>query len=126
MIHKKTSRLGVVKKSEILMRLLAGENLDESYRRLTAPQMRDLRDFLEAQVVHLSGHGDTPLSKADITQKLEPVPNYYYKQDCREPLEACFNETCLASNPICFSNKMKSQLAVIRDLLMPHLQNESA
>ncbi|HQV30288.1 MAG TPA: hypothetical protein PKV71_00345 [Calditrichia bacterium] len=115
-------RLGVVKKTEILMALLHGGNFQEHLKKLSAPQLQDLRNFLEKQLIHLSAKADgEQLTLTDIKGHLEPIPNYYYKQDCREPMDACFNETCLASNPSCFSRKMNGQIEVLLNLLKPNL-----
>ena len=116
-------KLGIIKKTEILLRLVQDDQtLDDIYQQLTAPQMQDLRNYLEQQIVHFSALRDEePLTVATIKAKLEPVPNYYHNQYCREPLEACINETCMASNPSCFSNKMKTQLKVTLAILRTYL-----
>lgn len=120
-------RLGVIKKSEMLLHLLRGEMLDKDLKKLSAPQLQDLRNFLENQIKHLSEDSEGGgYSLTDIKNHLEPIPNYYYKQDCREPLEACFNETCLASNPSCFSNKMRGQVGEILTLLKPLLEGQNS
>ena len=81
MIQKKSSKLGAVKKSEILIRLLAGETLEEAYRRLSAPQMRELRDFLEEQIVHLSADTANPMTTAAYfhTARIEGVSSILLK-----------------------------------------------
>lgn len=119
------NKLGVIKKAEVTLKLLQGKAaIEDIYPRLNAFQMQDLRDYLEQQVIHFSALKDeTPLTLAEIKSKLEPIPNYYYKQDCREPVDACFNETCIASYPSCFSNKMKTQLKVILELLQEYTQS---
>ena len=116
-------KLGIIKKTEILLRLVQDDQpLDDIYQQLTAPQMQDLRNYLEQQIVHFSALRDEqPLTVEAIKAKLEPVPNYYHNQYCREPLEACINETCMASNPSCFSNKMKTQLKVTLAILRTYL-----
>ncbi len=119
------NKLGVIKKAEVVLKLLQDHTaIEDIYPRLNAFQMQDLRDYLEQQVVHFSALRDeTPLTLAEIKSKLEPIPNYYYKQDCREPMDACFNETCIASYPGCFSNKMKTQLKVILEMLREYTQS---
>lgn len=115
-------KIGITTRSEILLKLIHQEDWADTVSRLTAPQLQDLRNFLEQQVVHLSASsGGQKLTEEALRSKLEPVPNYYYKQDCREPLEACINETCLASNPGCFSKKMHTQLEVILSVLREYL-----
>ena len=117
------NKLSVVKKTELLLMLLNGEGrFEETYSKLNAFQMQDLRNFLEYQIMHFSALKDEhPLTLAEIKSRLEPVPNYYYKQDCREPLDSCYNETCIASYPGCFSKKMNTQFKVILDILREYL-----
>lgn len=121
MLTKRTKRkLGVVKRAEILLKLTGqdADAFDDAYKSFSAQQARELRDFLEQQVLHFSKKKDEEaFSLEAVKEKMEPIPNYFYKQDCREPMESCFNETCLASNPGCFKKKIKGQLAVILDLL---------
>ena len=122
LLKSPNKELGISRKAQILLQLLDKEPPADIFADLSAPQLQDLRDFLESQILHLASLRDQgQLSLAEIKGRLEPVPNYYYKQDCREPLEACLNETCLASNPICFSNKMKSQIQVILMILQGYL-----
>lgn len=117
------NKLSVIKKTEILLKLINGDgNIEELYANLSAFQMQDLRNFLEHQILHFSAQQDTnPLTLAEIKSRLEPIPNYYYKQDCREPLDACYNETCIASYPSCFSKKMKTQLKIIVEMLREYI-----
>jgi len=121
-------KLGVVQKTNILLSILANTTLDNTdVSKLSAPQLQDLRDFLEQQIHHFSALQDeTPLTFENIKNQLEPIPNYYHKQDCREPLEACYNETCLASNPTCFSKKMRSQIGVLIETLNKYILPEQA
>jgi hypothetical protein len=124
MLGKSTkNKLGIVRKTEILLKLLNGEDgVEEIYPKLSAFQMQDLRNFLENQILHFSARQDeNPLTLAELKSRLEPIPNYYYKQDCREPLDSCYNETCIASYPGCFSKKMKTQFDIILELLKQYL-----
>lgn len=117
------NKLSVIKKTEILLKFINGDgNIEELYANLSAFQMQDLRNFLEHQILHFSAQQDNnPLTLAEIKSRLEPIPNYYYKQDCREPLDACYNETCIASYPSCFSKKMKTQLKIIVEMLREYI-----
>ena len=119
-------KLGVVQKTNILLSFLANATVDSTdISNLSAPQMQDLRNFLEQQIRHFSALQDEKgLMLEDIKNQLEPIPNYYHKQDCREPLEACYNETCLASNPTCFSKKMRSQIRVLVEILNKYILPE--
>lgn len=117
-------KLSPFRKTEIMLKLINGGNIEEIIQSLTAVQLQELRNFLEHQILHLStATDDSPLTLAEIKANFEPIPNYYWSQDCREPLESCYNETCLASNPGCFSRKMKKQLLVLLTRLHPYLES---
>ncbi len=125
MFQKATKKkLGVIDKTEVLLRFLYDrDSLDDFCARLSARQMQELRDFLENQVAFFSARQDeNPQKIEDIKQRYEPIPNYYHKQYCREPMDACFAETCLSSNPSCFSKKMRLQLQVLINQLDHYVQ----
>ena len=65
-------KLGIIKKTEILLRLVQDDQpLDDIYQQLTAPQMQDLRNYLEQQIVHFSALRDEqPLTVEAIKAKL--------------------------------------------------------
>ncbi|RMF60388.1 MAG: hypothetical protein D6748_04195 [Calditrichaeota bacterium] len=118
----KKSHIGYFRKAIFLMQLIRGGDLGSIIDPLNAHQLQELRNFLEDQIIYLSNKRDlNPLTLAEIKTNLEPIPNYYWAQDCREPLEACFNETCLTSNSQCFSKKMKQQINALIKILKPYL-----
>jgi len=121
-----SKKLSVVQKTNILLSILANATVDSTdIANLSAPQMQDLRNFLEQQIRHFSALQDEKaLTPEDIKNQLEPIPNYYHKQDCREPLEACYNETCLVSESTCFSKKMRSQIRVLVEILNKYILPE--
>ncbi len=118
-------KISPLTKTLVMIRLIESpETLPELFKNLTAPQMQDLRNYLIDQIIYISGlMGEVPLSKAEILSQMEPVPNYYHKQYCREPLDACINESCMASNPSCFSKKMRTQIDVLVNIILSYLRN---
>jgi len=118
MIRPRGDHLSVIKKAELLLRILNKENLEKILEQFTPGQLQEIRNYLESQVLLLT---DSDFTITDIKSHFEPIPNYYYRQDCREPLEACFNETCMANNPQCFSNKMRGQINVLLSMLSEHM-----
>jgi hypothetical protein len=83
-----------------------------------AIQMQELRDFLMMQLKNVHMHkGNASFDEEEIRKKMVPIQTYFQSMDCREPIDACFSETCLGSNPACFSNKMKGQIEVILEEL---------
>lgn len=121
-------KLNIIQRTDILLKLVhQEEEPGQIFARLNAHQLQELRNFLENQILHFSKlKDDTPLSLSGIKEKLEPIPNYYYKQDCREPIDACYNETCITSYPQCFSKKMKLQLKVILELFSKYTEPQTA
>lgn len=125
-VKKKPKQLSTSNKINILLEMMQANFDLARYDDLTAPELRSLRDFLLEQVIHLSPgkkYGD--IVKNAVMDKFEPIPKYFHRQVCREPLEACYNETCMASNPLCFSRKMKGQVELLVSELQPVIQTTS-
>jgi hypothetical protein len=118
------NEIPAIKRGQILLTIQKGKDLEAAIADMTALQLRELRNFLEEEIKYLSHLKDeAPLELSDIKSKYEPGPNYYYKNDCREPLESCLNETCFQTNQDCFSRKMRSHIEVLSILLEPYLHN---
>ncbi len=122
---KKTKRtIGLLNRAKLMERIAMGQDVSDMLKSFSAPQLQEVRSFLMDSLIYISQSNDeTPLTISKIKEQFEPIPNYYYRQDCREPLEACFNETCMASNPGCFSRKMQGQISVLLKLINQYLQN---
>lgn len=88
---------------------------------LSAHQLQELRDFLENELLYLTSMNERSLTRERIRAKYPSIHDYYYSYDCRETLDACYNETCLALNPNCFSRKMREQIKVLLDMLGVYL-----
>ncbi len=125
MIKKTQKHVGLLNRAKIMESIVLGKDIEELLKTFSAPQLQELRTFLLDEVVYLSREMDeSPKTISEVKALFEPIPNYYYRQDCREPLEACYNETCFASNPGCFSRKMFAQIAVLLKLLRSYLQGQ--
>ena len=125
MLKKSLKKISVIKLGEILLKIQEGKSLQSIISNFSASEMKQIRNFLESEVQYLSGLRDKPpLSLADIKSNFEPTPDYFYKQDCREPLESCLNETCFTSNPVCFSRKIKLHIEILIKLLTPYLEKQ--
>jgi hypothetical protein len=112
----------VIKKAQILLKLLNKEEIESTFSEFSAIQLKNLRNFFEEEVYHVSAkHDSEPIPSNSLKARYEPVDRYYTRQDCREPIEACTSETCYTSNPICFSRKMESQINVLTDILKSYL-----
>jgi hypothetical protein len=118
-------KVPILRKAQILLKLMSKEEIESFYSELSAIQLKDLRNFFEEEVCHLSSINDTsPLSRENLKAKYEPVDRYYTRQDCREPMEACTSETCYTSNPICFSRKMETHINILTEILKTYLFKE--
>ncbi|MGH1364027.1 MAG: hypothetical protein ACRBF0_10755 [Calditrichia bacterium] len=115
-------KLGFLQKAKLSNSLLLGENTSHYTKGLSAVEMQQLRDYFEQQILYYSSKQDRKkLVIQDLKEAIGPVPNYYHKQDCREPIEACLNETCIASYPPCFSRKMEGQINALAKILRPYI-----
>ncbi len=118
--HQK--EVSVIKKAQILLKLLNKEEIESAFSEFSAIQLKNLRDFFEEEVYHVAAKQDPESIPANsLKARYEPVDRYYTRQDCREPIEACTSETCYTSNPICFSRKMESHINVLTDILKSYL-----
>ncbi|OPX34076.1 hypothetical protein B1H10_04425 [candidate division KSB1 bacterium 4484_188] len=118
-------KLSTVQRGAILLKIQNGESVDSILSKMSAEEHKELRDFLETELLYLSELRDEKrLNLSQIKSNYEPAPNYYYKQDCHEPLESCLNETCLNANPDCFSRKMRTHIDVLIKLLTPFLEKQ--
>ncbi len=105
--------LSTLKKAQILLKILRQDDPEEFYQELSSLEMRELRNFLEDEIIFLNGAENPGITKEQLRKAYPSVQEYYRKQDCHEPLEACIDESCLKSNPVCFSFKMRTHLEVL-------------
>ncbi|GAB4173030.1 MAG: hypothetical protein Kow00108_07810 [Calditrichia bacterium] len=114
-LKKKINRyIGFNEKLQILKMIAEKKDFENWKIKLKAPQFQELRNFLLLQLKNYSTKiSQEPFDEEKIKKKMVPVQTYFQSMDCREPLDACFSETCLGSNPACFSNKMRGQIDVI-------------
>ena len=118
MPNSASKKISLMDKGQILLKIKDEESLDQYFSRLSAIQLKDLRDFLEEEVVYLTKiHNNGGISKTKIKNEYESVDAYFHRQDCREPYESCANETCYTTNPICFGRKMESHIEKLIKLI---------
>lgn len=113
-----------MQKAEFLVKLINNQDGEELISGLSATQLQKLRDFLENELLFLTSNNGAQLTREKLKSKYKPIPDYYHSYDCRESLDSCYNEACLASNPNCFSRKVKEQIKITLDLLTRHLRKE--
>lgn len=106
--------ISLAEKAKIMERLNEKKYYKDWGIKYSAFQMQELRnflmDYLEQQNVKIS---KTKFEPEKVKSKMVPVHKYFHGQDCVASLDACENETCLASEPNCFSKKIKGQVEVI-------------
>lgn len=126
MLLKNTSKtLSILQKARLSTDLASGIPLSEALKGFSASEMQQVRNYLKEQILHYSASLDRKqLMTQDLDEAVGPIPNYYHRQDCREPLEACLNETCISSFPQCFSRKMNEQSASLAEILFPYLMRQ--
>lgn len=122
-----SQKLSLFQRTEILMRILDKQELETIFNSLTALQMKDLRNFLEDELLYMAAINKEPImGKSIIRSKYMPVSDYYRQQNCGERLESCMDESCHPTNAVCFSMKMASHIHRLLDLLKPYLEKSTA
>lgn len=122
-----TNKLSLFQRTEAMMKIIDAEDLETFFSHLSALQMRDLRNFLENQLIYLTMLNKEPvIGQSIIRAKYEPAGEYFRRQNCGEPLESCLDESCHPNNPVCFGMKISLQIRVLRDLLKPYLEKPAA
>jgi hypothetical protein len=117
-----TQMLSIFQRSEAMMKIIDAEELETFFSHLSALQMKNLRNFLENQLIYLATMKKEPvMGQSIIRAKYEPAGEYFRRQNCGEPLESCLDESCHPNNPVCFSLKMSLQIKVLQDLLKTYL-----
>jgi hypothetical protein len=125
MKSNETKKLSTIQKAKILKEIIDGKPIDQHFHDFSALQMKNLRDFLEKELIYVSNLQDkNPLDIESIKSRYVKASEYYRNQDCSEPLESCLDESCYTSNPICFSMKMSSHILVLQENLIPYLKKE--
>jgi hypothetical protein len=60
-------------------------------------------------------------SQSDVFKRLKSVELYKSEVDCREPLQRCEANDCIAQNPDCVKNKLKEQIVRLFQLIAEYL-----
>jgi hypothetical protein len=57
-------------------------------------------------------------SRHNITNRMELTTNYQYRVGCIQRVDYCRGNICISTHPTCAGNKLKSQVLVLRDILI--------
>ncbi|MBN2366540.1 MAG: hypothetical protein EH225_11555 [Calditrichaeota bacterium] len=120
-MKNQASHLSLIQRSRILLQVLRKDDPETLYADLTSIQLKEMRNFLEQEIIFLSRARGLTISEDDLRRGYPSVQEYYRKQDCHEPLESCIDETCLLSNPVCFGMKMKNQIGTLLEKLVEYI-----
>lgn len=121
MTRNSNKKFSLFEKVELMMKLIRNEDCEEIISKLTVVQLKELRNFLENELLFLASLHNDSLSINKIKSKYPSIHDYYYTYDCREELDSCYNESCFPSNPNCFSRKMREQIDVLISQLKKYL-----
>ncbi len=124
--RKNTKYLSLSDKLNVMEKLAAREKFDTWEIKFNAYEMKELRDFLTDYIEQYNKKilkRDFDLQK--IREKMVPIQVYFRNEDCIESLDACENDSCLGSEPNCFSRKMKGQIEVLLDEIFSVTDGES-
>ena len=121
MTRNSNKKFSLFEKVELMMKLIRNEDCEEIISKLTVVQLKELRNFLENELLFLASLHNDSLSINKIKSKYPFIHDYYYTYDCREELDSCYNESCFPSNPNCFSRKMREQIDVLISQLKKYL-----
>ena len=73
--------------------------------------------YLWDYAIKFSAEKGTPLTRVDLTNKMERTANYQRRVGCDEPIDYCRANFCVASNPNCAGDKLKSGIKVLRTII---------
>lgn len=88
------------------------------------------RELVEIQVIfwnYVIDYSNTVgknFSRHNLTSRMEPTANYQYRVGCSERVDYCRGNICINTHPNCASDKLKSQIAVLRDILLELRQHQ--
>lgn len=88
------------------------------------------RELVEVQVIlwnyviDYSNVVGKNFGRRNLTSRMEPTANYQYRVGCQERIDYCRGNICLNTHPNCAGDKLKSQIAVLRDILIELKQSQ--
>jgi hypothetical protein len=121
MTRNSNKKFSMLEKVELMMKVIRNEDCEQIISKFTVFQLKELRDFLENELLFLASFNNNSLNINKIKSGYPSIHDYYYAYDCREDLDSCYNESCFASNPNCFSRKMREQIDILLSQLKKYL-----
>mgnify|MGYP005835034291 CR=1 FL=1 len=82
------------------------------------------RELVEVQVIfwnYVIDYASTVgknFNRRTLTSRMEPTANYQYRVGCHERIDYCRGNICLNTHPNCASEKLRGQIAVLRQMLL--------
>ncbi len=73
--------------------------------------------YLWDYAIKFSADKGNPLSRADLTNRMERTSNYQLRVGCDEPIDYCRANFCVASNPNCAGDRLKGSIKILRNII---------
>lgn len=94
------------------------QSFGETIEHLSPHQLVALHSFLWDKIFEVSaellGRRIEPFF---ITDRMEPATEYMRRMGCQERRDYCIARVCIVSNPLCASNRLRSELEIMRQIL---------
>jgi len=75
------------------------------------------QDCLWNYTMEFSREQGKPMTREQITSRMERTANYMLRVGCDEPIAYCRANICVNANPNCAAEKLKGSIAVLRKIL---------
>ena len=115
---KELPDLSTAQKAQILYLIANKLDIIEFMKEISTAKLLGLREFLYLQIKDLGEKFlKKNITKQMMQKRMTPVSKYYHSQECREPLEACTNDTCYELYGACFTKKLFGQIGVLYEFI---------
>ena len=113
-----TLALKISTKVQVLQRLFSGREIISLVDKLGVDEVVELQGFVWEKTVEfgIKAKGKD-FSRADVTKRMIPTPEYQHIKNCKEPSFVCKGTQCIHSHPVCAIEKIKSHLKVMSDII---------
>lgn len=122
----KLARYEVDKRKQKLIDYLQDEELFFQLLETFKPrELVEVQVILWNYVIDYSYVVGRNFSRHNLTTRMEPTSNYQYRVGCHERIDYCRGNICINTHPNCAGNKLKSQIAVLREIILELKKKQS-
>jgi len=75
------------------------------------------QDCLWNYTMRYSHDKGKPMTRDQITKRMERTSNYMLRVGCNEPIDYCRANICVNSNPNCAADKLRGSIVVLRRII---------